>query len=154
MANIVRRETPLASSLFRKNFGDLFDSFFNAWTSPLQEFSNSLANLAGGIPLDVIDRGDAYIVKASLPGVQKNDIDIEITDNVLTIKGTFNSETKNENERYLLQERRTGTFTRSLSFGEELASDKVTAQFKDGILEITIPKSEPIMPKMTKVNIA
>ena len=94
-----------------------------------------------------------YVVKANLPGVDKKDIDIQLTENVLRVKGFYSQNNEEKGERYLLQERRMGSFSRSIAFNEELAPDKIMAIFKDGILEINIPKAEVQQPESIKINI-
>lgn len=156
MSNIMRRDTYNTPSLFRKSINDMFDHFSgNGILSPISDFANHSMNLlSSSMPIDVIDKGKEYVVKANLPGIDKKDIDIQLNENVLTIKGSYSQNNEEQGERYLLQERRMGSFSRSIAFNEELVTDNIIAGFKDGILEITIPKAEVQEPKSIKINIA
>jgi len=156
MSNIMRRDTDNTPSLFRKSINDMFDNFSGTGIlSPISDFANHSMNLLSlSMPIDVIDQGKEYVVKANLPGIDKKDVDIQLTENILTIKGSYSQNNEDKGERYLLQERRMGTFSRSIAFNEELLPDKITAGFRDGILEICIPKAEVQQPKSIKINIA
>lgn len=155
MGNIMRRDNYNTPSLFRKSINDMFDHFSGTGIlSPISDFTNHSMNLLSpSMPIDVIDQGKEYLVKANLPGIDKKDVDIQLTENVLIIKGSYSENNEDKSERYLLQERRMGTFSRSIAFNEELLPDKITASFKDGILEIVIPKSEVQPPKSIKIDI-
>jgi len=155
MSNIMRRDIYNTPSLFRKSINDMFDNFSGTGIlSPISDFANYSMNLlSSSMPIDVIDQGKEYVVKANLPGIDKKDVDIQLTDNILTIKGSYSQNKEDKGERYLLQERRMGTFSRSIAFNEELVPDKVTAGFRDGILEINIPKAEVQEAKSIKINI-
>lgn len=155
MSNIMRRDSYNTPSLFRKSINDMFDHFSGTGIlSPVSDFANHSMNLlSSSMPIDVIDQGKEYVVKANLPGIDKKDVDIQLTDNILTIKGSYSQNNEDKGEVYLLQERRMGTFSRSIAFNEELVSDKITAGFRDGILEISIPKAEVQQPKSIKINI-
>ncbi|MBP2627397.1 MAG: heat shock protein Hsp20 [Firmicutes bacterium] len=155
MSNIMRRDNYNTPSLFRKSINDLFDNFSGTGIlSPIGDLASHNINLlSSAMPIDVIDQGKEYVVRANLPGVDKKDVDIQLTENVLTIKGSYSQSNENKGERYLLQERRMANFSRSIAFNDELLSDKVTAAFRDGILEIIIPKAEVQQPKSIKINI-
>lgn len=154
MSNVTRMNNFNTPSLFRKSINDVFDNFLGTGIlSPLSDFTNHLNPLSATMPLDVIDQGNQYLVKSNLPGIEKKDVDIQLSDNVLTIKGDSSQYEENKGERYLLQERRVGSFSRSIAFNEQLLTDKITAIFKDGILEITIPKAEIQPPTSIKINI-
>lgn len=134
----------------------MFDNFSGTGIfSPISDFANFSTNLlSSAMPIDVIDQGKEYVVRANLPGIDKKDVDIQLAENVLTIKGAYSQNKEDKNEHYLLQERRMGTFSRSIAFNDELLPDNVTASFKDGILEITIPKAEVQQTKPIKINIS
>ncbi len=96
---------------------------------------------------------EAVVVKAALPGAKADDVDITITGNTLTIKGETNSEEEIEREDYLYQERRYGSFNRILTLPNGLQSDKVEADFENGVLTLSIPKAEEIKPKLIKAKV-
>ena len=156
MGDIIRRDSYGAPSLFRKSINDMFDHFSGTGIlSPISDLVGHNINLLSStMPIDVIDQGKEYMVKANLPGIDKKDVDIQLTENVLTIKGSYEQNNEEKNERYLLQERRMGNFSRSIAFNEELLPDKITAAFKNGILEIVIPKAEVQPPTSIKIDIA
>ena len=152
----MKRDKYNTPSLFRESINELFDNFSGAGIlSPIGDLASRNMNiLSSAMPVDVIDQGKEYVVKANLPGVDKKNIDIELTENVLTITGVCSQSKENKSERYLLQERRMTNFSRSIAFNEELLPDKITAGFKDGILEIIIPKAEVQHQESIKINIA
>jgi len=106
----------------------------------------------GTVPLDVYETPEAVVVKAALPGVKPGEVDISITGDTLTVTGETKAEHEVKKEDYLLQERRHGRFSRSLTLPDGLQSDKAEATFEDNILTITIPKAEEVKPKTIKVK--
>jgi HSP20 family protein len=103
--------------------------------------------------VEMFDRKAEIVVKAELPGVGKDDIDLTITKEALTIKGEVKKEGEFKEEDYYLSERRYGSFSRTLPLPVEIDSSKVTAHFRNGILEIVLPKKEDIKPQEIKVDI-
>ncbi len=103
--------------------------------------------------LDVIDKGDKLIVKAEVPGVDKKDIEVKVTDDVLTIKGESKKETEVKEENYYRSERSFGSFSRVVQLPAAVKADMVKANLKDGVLEIDLPKTEPKKLEGVKVDI-
>lgn len=103
--------------------------------------------------VDIYETKDNVVLKAELPGMEKKDFSIEVKDSVLTLKGErkFEKETKEEN--YYRMERAYGSFTRSFTLPTAVDKDKVKAKFKDGVLEVTIPKTEAAKPKQVNVEV-
>ena len=97
--------------------------------------------------VDVFDRKDAVVLKAELAGMDPDDIEIEVEDNVLTIKGERKFEEKVEDERYYRVERRFGSFQRSLALPQGVKPDEIQAGYEDGILTVTVPKAEEEKPQ-------
>ncbi|NMB40902.1 MAG: Hsp20/alpha crystallin family protein [Firmicutes bacterium] len=97
--------------------------------------------------MDVIDRKNEIVVKAELPGVEKENIKLSLTDNNLTIQGEVKKEEEIKEENYYCRERAYGSYARTLSLPSDVDRDKVKAKFKDGILEITLPKKPETQPK-------
>ena len=124
----------------------MFDNYFSrGWMRPFQPDLPSFSRLAqpfeGKSPsVDVIDRDDAVIVKAELPGVDKKDIDVSVTSNTVTIKGSTSHEEKEEKGDYYRCEISRGSYSRTLSLPAEVDEEKTKAKIKDGILELTLPK--------------
>jgi HSP20 family protein len=103
------------------------------------------------IPMDIIEEKDAFVIYATLPGLKAEDVDIEIVDNTVEIRGEFKQEA-DEEINFLRRERPTGSFQRSLRFGTKLEATKADAQLVDGILTLRVPKVEEALPKTIKVK--
>ncbi|MDI3338068.1 Hsp20/alpha crystallin family protein [Defluviimonas aestuarii] len=103
--------------------------------------------------LDVAETDTSIDISAEIPGVAENDIDVSITDGVLTLKGEKSSDHEEKEENYHLVERRYGSFRRSISLGFTPDDDKVQASFKDGVLKLHIEKPEGSASKTRKIKI-
>ena len=103
------------------------------------------------IPLDVKDENDTFVLEAIVPGLNAEDIEIEILDDTVSISGEFKREVEEE-ETYLRCERPNGNFRRSLRFASELDSTKAVASLENGILSLRIPKIPEVQPKSIKVK--
>ena len=101
---------------------------------------------------DVSETDDEIIVKAEIPGMKVEDIDITLTDGLLTIKGERKMEKEDKQENYHRIERQFGTFSRSLNLGLKVKTDGIDAGYKDGILTVTLPKAEEDRPKKIEVK--
>lgn len=101
--------------------------------------------------VDILETENDLVVRAELPGLSRDSIDIEVTGESLTIRGErkFNEENK---ESYLRVERSYGPFQRSFTIGVPVQPDKVKATYYDGVLEITVPKAEEVRPKKIEIN--
>jgi HSP20 family protein len=102
--------------------------------------------------VDVFDTQDAVVLKAELPGMKADDIQIEVDDNVLTIKGERTFDEKIDDERYYRVERRYGAFQRSLALPQGVKADEIQAAYEDGVLQVTVPKAEAEKPKRIEVK--
>lgn len=131
----------------REPTADLFDSFFTEFGLPALSSREEIWAPA----IDVSETEKEYTVKAELPGINKKNIDISLTDGVLTIKGEKKHEKKEEKENYHFLETRYGSFSRSLRLPEDASTEKVDATYTDGILTVSIPKTEVPKPKKIKV---
>jgi len=144
---LVRYQDPKKNSpaLLGNWMDDLFSEFFD----------NNLRSVQGhrGYPLVDIEENDKdYIFKVELPGVKKEDVNIEIDNRVLTISGEKNV-TKEENDpNCFRKETYSGTFTRSFTLPDHVESEAAKANFKDGILELTIPKSADKAKKKIEIK--
>lgn len=104
--------------------------------------------------IDVKRSGDDVTIHAELPGIKPEDVEIELTDNVLTIKGKRVVEEQEEGEDWLVRERSYGAFERSLTLPEGVDPASITASYHDGILEVHVPKAlEAARPKTTKIEV-
>jgi HSP20 family protein len=104
--------------------------------------------------LDVYEQKEDLIVKAEIPGLSKDEIDISLDGNVLTIKGEKKKEEEVKDEDYYRCERAFGSFLRTLELPVDVQTDKVSATFKNGVLEICMPKSKEAKTNVVKVNVA
>jgi HSP20 family protein len=103
--------------------------------------------------VDIYETEQGVVIKVDLPGVRKEDVSVEIKDNLLTLKGERKEETEVREENYLRKERCCGSFHRAFSLQYPIAPDMIKARFKDGVLMVEIPKPEEEKPKQIQVNI-
>jgi HSP20 family protein len=104
------------------------------------------------LALDVAEEADKYIVKASVPGVNPEEVEITVTDNVLTIKGETKEDKDIKEENYHLRERRFGSFMRSVTLPAPVNADKIEAVHENGVITLTLPKSETVKPKKIELR--
>ena len=104
--------------------------------------------------VDIVEDNDAFIVTADLPGLTKKDISINIKENMLTVSGERKSEIKDEKRNYCRTERRDGIFKRSFQLTDQVLADKITANFKDGVLTVNVPKAEEVKPKEIEIKVS
>ena len=130
------------------------------WDVP-EEFSRMFEELGSGFaleqerfspPMDVQETDEAYIVEADIPGIKKEDVKIEVRDDVLTISGDRKSEHEEKREDYDRVERQFGSFRRTLSIPGGFSHEGVEAKFEDGVLRITLPKPEEAKPRRIEVK--
>jgi HSP20 family protein len=110
------------------------------------------AERMGMLPLDVYESDDEVTVRASIPGVNPDDIDISVLGTTLTIKGEKSEDREEKKGNYHLRERHYGAFQRSVNLPSQVNVDKAKAEFKDGVLILTLPKIEAAKPKSIKVK--
>jgi HSP20 family protein len=117
---------------------DLFDRFFDDWNFP-----SLLSEKDEWIPaFDIAENDKEYIVSAELPGIDIKDVEISISDGILTVKGEKKHEKEDKGENYHRIERLYGSFHRSFRIPGKVESDKVDASYRDGILKVLLPKAE------------
>lgn len=104
------------------------------------------------LALDVIEKNEAFLVKATVPGIDPDNLDITLTDGVLTIKGETREESEKEEGSYHLRERRFGSFMRSVSLPANVRADAVEADYSNGVLTLTLPKADEVLPKKITVR--
>jgi HSP20 family protein len=123
-----------------------------------EAFTNSAAGTEAArmwVPaIDLFEKKDAYVVRAELPGVERSNIEITFEKNVLTISGQKGPmlEGRDEEIRVFAAERVSGAFSRSLRMPEHINGDAIDAEYKDGLLTITIPKAEVAQPRKIEVK--
>lgn len=137
-----------------RNRTNLFNEF-DRMVNDMMEWSAPTVPARWGLPLDVAETEDAYTVTASIPGLNPDDIEVTLEENVLTIRGENQSEeTTEEGTRYHLRERRFGSFSRSLRFPVLVAGEQIEANYVNGVLTLTVPKAEEVKPKRIAVKVA
>ncbi len=104
--------------------------------------------------VDIHETPDALLLEADLPGVDGKDLDVRVEDNLLTIRGERKFESKVTEEDYLRLERAYGSFSRSFSLPHSVDTEKVEAEYKNGVLTVRLPKREEAKPKQVKVAVA
>ena len=140
------------SALVRR-WGDDFDSLFESFLRPMG-VAEETVNEGLAPRLDVVEHDNEFVLQAEMPGIKKDDIEITLENGVLTISGESKSEKEErEGERVIRQERRYGKYVRSLRLGKEIDEKNVKANYKDGILELVLPKSEEVKPKKISVSV-
>lgn len=132
----------------QREIGRVFDGLF-------PEYDAENAVIAQWAPrVDVSESKDAYLIKAELPGVSRNDVKITLHDNVLTIKGEKKEEKEEKDVNVHRVERSYGVFERAFSLPLTVKSEKIDASFKDGVLSIILPKAEEAKPKEIEVKVS
>lgn len=123
------------------------------WRWEWPSWSGFAAPFEGRMPkMDVIDRDNEIVVRAELPGVDKKDLDVSMTDNTVTIKGETRKEEKEEKGDYYRCEISEGSFSRTVTLPSDVDASKAQARFKDGMLELTLPKAEGSKRRTIKVD--
>ena len=143
---LVRWEPFAGFGSLRSVFNDLFDgNDHSQWMQP---------NKSKWYPaMDVLESKDAYLVRAELPGMKKEDIKVEVKDGTLTLSGETKTEKPVEGVEYRHVERIASKFWRSLSLPETVKQDSIEATYKDGILEIRVPKAEEAKPRQIEISV-
>ena len=145
MSNLIRWEPAREMMTLREAMDRLFD---DAFTRPLSLSGNSCSIPA----VDMYQTDNEVVVKAALPGIKADEVQLNVTGEVLTIKGETKQENETKEKAYHIREQRWGTFERSLVLPTEVVADKAKADFENGILTITLPKAEEVKPKTINIK--
>jgi HSP20 family protein len=133
-------------SRYRSVMDRMFDNAFFGEPSEWRTFSD--------LALDVAENENEFLVKASLPGINPDDLDITFSGKTLTIKGEYKAEEEKEDVHYHLRERRYGSFSRSLSLPSPIDADAIQAKYEAGVLTLHLPKTEEAKPKRIAVGVS
>ena len=106
----------------------------------------------GGVPLNIVDHGNAYVVRAALPGIKQEDVEVSIHAHTLTIRGERRGGNGQTDGTFVVQEYPTGRWERSMVLPQEVESAGVTASYEDGILELRLPKAGPTATRTVPIN--
>ena len=132
---------------------DRINRIFNESFGRSQDLEDDVGLYDWRPPVDIYETNDGVVLKVELPGIKKEDVSVEIKDNVLTLKGERLLDPEIKDENYYRKERSFGKFNRSFSLQEPIKPDLIKASFKDGVLTIEIPRPEKEKPKQVTVNI-
>lgn len=126
----------------------VFDDFFRV--TPVEMFGNGI-----NPKVDIQEDEHAVYVKAEVPGIDEKDINVELKENILTISGEKKEEKQEQdkNRNYNYSERRFGSFCRTVVLPEGIKADAVTAHYRNGVLEIELPKAEKVKPKKIEISV-
>lgn len=136
-----------------KEFGKIFDSFNNRFGLKTSNEDEDFANAVWSPLTDIREDENKYSLHLDLPGVKKEDVKITYNNGQLAISGERNFEKEDKNAKYHHIERAFGKYYRSFNLPEKILEDGIDAEFKDGMLNITIPKAEEAKPKQIEVKI-
>ena len=147
--NVLVRRAPLAGMNGMKTYMGRFldDRFlgFHGYTAPTHQ--------ANPMPIDVTADDKQVVIQASLPCVKPDNVNVSVEDNRLTIEGETHSTEETEKERYVIRERRSGPFHRSLTLPQGLEEDNIEARFENGVLTLTVPRTVEVKPKAKTIEI-
>jgi HSP20 family protein len=133
----------------QREMNRMFDSLFH---SGLPD-ETALPPTTWSPAVDIAEHDDGYVVKMEIPGVDKNDVKITMQDNTLTVRGEKKQERESRGSNYHRVERSFGAFQRSFTLSSSVKPEKIDASFKDGILNIELPKAEESKPKQIDVKV-
>jgi len=144
MSNLIRWEPMREMMTLREAMDRLFD---DAFTRPL-----SLSGVSAMPAIDMYQTADEVVVKATLPGLKAEDVDITVTGETLTLRGEFKQENEQKETSYHIREVRSGSFERSLLLPTDIKADKAKADFEAGILTISLPIADEVKPKSITIK--
>jgi HSP20 family protein len=143
---VVRWDPSRDIDTLQSEFNRLFDSFLGNGT-------RSAVGARRWVPaMDLVETDDHLVLRADLPGLSKEDVNIEVKDNVLTVSGEREAERRDDADGYYRVERAFGGFSRSLSLPHGVSADGIDAEFADGVLEVRIPKPEERKPHRVEIG--
>ena len=146
---LIRRPTPLSDLV---TFRDLMDRLFDEQFFRPMWIGNGERQAAPA--LDLYTTPEAVIAKVALPGVKPEDVDVTIGGDLVTISGAYKEEKETSDTGYVHKELSQGRFSRTFSLSTAIKADAATAEFKDGLLTLTLPKTEEVKPTHVKVEVS
>jgi len=145
MSNLIRWEPMREMMTLREAMDRLFD---DAFTRPIG------AAAEGQIPaIDMYQTDNDLVVRAAVPGLKAGDVQVDVTGDVLTIKGEFKQKDETGGKDYHLREQRWGAFERRVLLPTQIVADKARAEFEDGILTVSLPKADEVRPKQIAIKV-
>ncbi len=140
-------------------FGELevlqneMNRLFNTRLTGQPERETGLLESVWSPAIDIYDSKDNIMIRADLPGMKKEDIDVSVHQNLLTIKGEKKQESEEKQEGWIRSERFYGSFNRTISLNSDVDADKVKASYQNGVLELALPKKEEARPKQVNIEV-
>ena len=147
MSNLIRWEPVREMVTLRDAMDRLLDDAFTRPWGLTESWHGS-----GSLAVDMYQTDDEVVVKAAVPGIKAEDVQISVTGDVLTIKGETKEKSEVKEKAYHIREQRWGAFERSVSLPTAVMSDKARAEFEDGVLTVTLPKAESVKPRTITVK--
>ncbi len=147
MSNLIRWEPMRDAVTLRDAMDRLFDEAFTRPWGLTDGWHGS-----GSPAIDLYQTDDELVVKAAVPGMKAEDVQISVTGDILTIKGETKENSDVKEKAYHIREQRWGAFERNISLPTVVVSDKAKAEFEDGVLTVTLPKAENVKPKTITVK--
>ncbi|NJC97970.1 MAG: heat-shock protein Hsp20 [Anaerolineales bacterium] len=144
MSNLIRWEPAREMMSLREAMDRLFD---DAFTRPL-----SIRDGWSGPAIDMYQTDDEIVVKAALPGIKADEVQINVTGEILTLKGEVKNEEEKKEKAWHIREQRWGSFERSVILPTDVVADKAKAEFENGILTVTLPKADEVKPRTITVK--
>ena len=135
-----------------RSFRDAMDRLFEESGRRMRSGEGQEMEAGLYIPMDVFESGDHLVISAVAPGVEPEDLDVNVSGNTLTMRGEIKREAESEGGNVYFQERVYGPFSRTVTLSSEYDLDKVEATCRNGIIHITVPKSGQAKPKQIKVK--
>jgi len=145
MANLSRWEPVREMMTLREAMDRLFD---DAFTRPIAGNGGSVAPA-----IDLYQTPNDIVIKAALPGLKPEDVQLSVSNDVLTIRGEFKQDGEQKETTYYIHEHRYGSFERSVAIPLAVQTDKAKAEFKNGVLTVTLPKAEAVKPKTINIDV-
>ena len=136
---------------FWKEFNALSGRFNRLFDVPREENADSLGSWSPAV--DIYDRGNEVVIHAEIPGMKKEDIDVRVENNVLTVRGKKERSEEVKEEGYFRTERSYGSFSRSFSLPSTVDASKISAEYKEGVLTLNVPKAEEAKARQIDVKV-
>ena len=155
---VVERWRPVRGLIPWKSFSDLqdverrFEDIFSRPFLPAAWRRVPTVEMGWAPAIEVIEKEDKFVVKAEIPGMKEEDVDISVVGDTLTIKGERKSESEVKDEDYYCCERSYGSFSRSITVPANVDAAKIEASYEDGVLEVSLPKAPEVKPKKIAVK--
>ena len=141
--NLIKYNPNRMVNVFEDSWNRFFDPFFN--DSPVVKRTSPA--------IDIDEDDNRYSLEVELPGLTEKDIEVKVEGNLLTLSSKKSEEKEEEKKNHVLRERRSYSFSRSFVLPENVEADKITAEFKNGLLLIDVPKAEKAKPKLLEIKV-